>query len=181
MKHYICTGGCGGVSSTPGVCKTDNCPLKGHPLKECDCTDNKHEKVMNMKKMDPVVHFEMPAKDKARVKKFYEEVFGWQMSQLGSDMGDYILAGTTPVDENMMAKEPGAINGGFFEYKDEDGFNAPHLVIQVEDLNASIEEVKKSGGQIIGEPMEIKGIGLYQSIKDSEGNNVGMLQTPQGK
>ncbi len=56
-------------------------------------------------KMNPVVHFEMPAKDKARTKKFYEEVFGWQMTQMGPEMGDYLLAGTTPVDENRMSTE----------------------------------------------------------------------------
>ena len=42
------------------------------------------------------------------------------MNQLGPEMGNYLLAGTTPVDENKMALNPGAINGGFFEWKDED-------------------------------------------------------------
>lgn len=127
-------------------------------------------------KQSPVVHFEMPTKDKARVSKFYSEAFGWQMNQLGEDMGGYVLAGTTPVDENQMALNPGAINGGFFDYKDEDGFNAPHVVIQVENLDESIEAVRKAGGQITGDKMPIQGIGMYVSIKDSEGNNVGMLQ-----
>lgn len=98
------------------------------------------------------------------------------MNQLGEDMGGYVLAGTTPVDENMMAINPGAINGGFFEYKDEDGFNTPHIVIQVENLDESIEAVKNAGGTVVGEKMPIQGIGMYISIKDSEGNNVGILQ-----
>jgi hypothetical protein len=42
MKHYICTGGCKGESDHPGVCKTEECPLYGHELKECDCADGKH-------------------------------------------------------------------------------------------------------------------------------------------
>ncbi|MFA6365441.1 MAG: hypothetical protein WCW78_03510 [Candidatus Paceibacterota bacterium] len=42
MKHYICTGGCGGVSDKPGVCQTKICPKHGKPLEECDCTDGKH-------------------------------------------------------------------------------------------------------------------------------------------
>ena len=29
-----------------------------------------------MSKMNPVVHFEMPASDMARMRKFYESVFG---------------------------------------------------------------------------------------------------------
>jgi len=130
-------------------------------------------------KQSPVVHFEMPAKDKARVAKFYTQAFGWEMSQLGPEMGNYVLAGTTPVDEDQMALNPGAINGGFFEYKDEDGMNAPHVVIQVENLDESIEAVKTAGGQITSDKMPIPGIGTYVSIKDSEGNNVGMLQPQQ--
>jgi len=34
-------------------------------------------------KMNPVVHFEMPAKDKSRIRKFYETAFGWQTEHLG--------------------------------------------------------------------------------------------------
>ena len=33
-------------------------------------------------KMNPVVHFEMPAKDKGRMRKFYETAFGWQTDSL---------------------------------------------------------------------------------------------------
>ena len=125
-------------------------------------------------KKDPVVHFEMPAEDKARVKKFYEEVFGWDMQQLGSDMSDYILAGTTDVDENQMPKTPGAINGGFYQKGDQG--TSTHLVISVDNLEDHMEIVKKAGGQILGEPMDIPGIGKFVMFKDSEGNRVGMLQ-----
>lgn len=124
--------------------------------------------------MNPVVHFEMPAEDKARVKEFYESVFGWQMTQLGSDMGDYLLATTSPVDENNMHKERGAINGGF--YQKGGAGTVPHFVISVEDLEEHMEIVKKSGGEMLGEPMDIPGIGRFVMFKDTEGNRVGMLQ-----
>jgi len=42
-KHYICTGGCAGVSKDPGICQTDSCPKHGLPLEECSCTDNTHK------------------------------------------------------------------------------------------------------------------------------------------
>ncbi len=92
-----------------------------------------------MAKMDPIVHFEMPAKDKKRVANFYSEVFGWQMNQLGPEMGNDLLAQTTETDENRMPKSAGAINGGFFEYKDEVGFNVPHLVISVDNLEEGMK------------------------------------------
>ena len=56
-------------------------------------------------KMNPVVHFEMPAVNKKRVKKFYETAFGWKMDQLGAEMGHYLLATTTPIDKNRMHKK----------------------------------------------------------------------------
>ena len=44
MKHYICTGGCEGVSEKPGVCQDETCPKHGQPLTECDCADGGHGK-----------------------------------------------------------------------------------------------------------------------------------------
>lgn len=135
-----------------------------------------------MPKMNPVVHFEMPSKDKKRTADFYSTVFGWQMNQMGADMGDYLLAGTTEVDENRMPKTPGAINGGFFDYQDKPGFNVPHLVISVDNIEESIAAVKAAGGTIIGGASgpntidDIPGIGRYISFEDTDGNHVGMLQ-----
>lgn len=42
MTHYICTGGCEGVSETPGTCQAVTCPKHGAPLEACDCADGKH-------------------------------------------------------------------------------------------------------------------------------------------
>lgn len=128
-----------------------------------------------MKKMNPVVHFEMPAKDKKRVKTFYEEVFGWGMNQLGKDMGDYLLATTTETDpKTEMPTTPGAINGGFFESGDYG--TTPHLVISVDNLEEHMQIVKKAGGKILGEPMDIPGIGKFVMFIDTEDNHVGMLE-----
>lgn len=45
MAHYICTGGCGGEKSSPGVCETEDCAKKGQPMSECHCSDGSHEEV----------------------------------------------------------------------------------------------------------------------------------------
>jgi len=127
--------------------------------------------------MDPVVHFEMPADDLKRTAKFYSSVFGWNMNPMGADMGNYLLAGTTEVDEHRMVKTPGTINGGFYpKQASPAGYGGTHVVISVPDLKASMEAVKKAGGTLVGDVMDIPGIGKYQSFKDTEGNMVGMLQ-----
>jgi hypothetical protein len=129
-------------------------------------------------KMNPVVHFEMPAKNKKRTAKFYSSVFGWQMTQLGKDMGNYLLATTSPMTKTNMHKKKGAINGGFFEY----GPNGkiPHLVVSVDNITKHMKVVKKAGGKTLGKVMDIPGIGKFIMFKDAEGNRVGMLQ-PTGR
>ncbi len=42
MTHYICKGGCGGVSNEAGVCQAESCPNHFELLEECDCADGKH-------------------------------------------------------------------------------------------------------------------------------------------
>lgn len=121
----------------------------------------------------PVVHFEMPYKDADRVSGFYSKVFGWEMQQLGSEMNNYILAGTTET-ENMQSTKPGEINGGLFPA--EEGGKNTLVTIAVEDINQAIEEVKANGGQVIHEVQEIQNIGLYVTISDTENNRVSLLQ-----
>lgn len=40
--HYICTGGCEGVSDKKGVCQAGDCPKHGKPLSKCSCGDGRH-------------------------------------------------------------------------------------------------------------------------------------------
>ncbi|HYG51469.1 MAG TPA: hypothetical protein VD905_11230 [Flavobacteriales bacterium] len=80
-------------------------------------------------KPNPVVHFEMPYENHQRLSNFYSKTFGWEMQKLGSEMGDYVLAGTTETDENKMIKTPGNINGGFYP-KNADA-PSPSVVIAV--------------------------------------------------
>ena len=125
--------------------------------------------------MDPVVHFEMPCDDRARVARFYESVFGWQTEAMGEEMGNYLLAKTTESTE-QGPKNPGAINGGFFQRSADMPMQYPSVVIAVTSVTDAMAKVKSSGGEVLGEPMEIPGVGQYVSFVDTEGNRVGMLQ-----
>ncbi|OGU30547.1 MAG: glyoxalase [Ignavibacteria bacterium GWA2_35_9] len=126
--------------------------------------------------MNPVVHFEMPAENRKRMAEFYTKAFGWQTQQLGSEMGEYILVTTSEVGDNGFPKQPGTINGGFYQKTDDPLSNHPSVVIAVDDINESIGKIKNGGGKILGEIQEIPGIGKYVSFLDTEGNRVGMLQ-----
>ena len=126
--------------------------------------------------MDPVVHFEMPYEDQKRLLKFYQAVFGWNVQALGEEMGGYVLAGTTEADESGRPKQAGAINGGFFPKDPKAPAQHPSVVIAVEDIRAAMAKVKAAGGNVLGEPMDIPGVGSYVSFADTEGNRVSMLQ-----
>ena len=125
--------------------------------------------------MDSVVHFEMPYDDAKRVTAFYRSAFGWNTETMGAEMGHYVLATTTPSGAKGPTT-PGAINGGFFQRSAEMPAQFPSVVIAVEDIRASMDKVRKAGGNVLGEPMEIPGVGQYVSFMDSEGNRVSMLQ-----
>lgn len=128
--------------------------------------------------MHPVIHFEMPAEDRKRMAEFYTTVFGWQTKLLDEKMGNYVVATTTESDEKGP-KKPGAINGGFFVKSSDKPDQYPSVVIQVPDIKEHMKHVEKAGGTILGEPIEIPGIGWYVSFRDTEGNRVGMLQAPR--
>lgn len=125
--------------------------------------------------MNPVVHFEMPYNDRVRMAKFYESVFGWQTQMLGEEMGNYVLATTTETGERDPTR-PGAINGGFYRKKPDWPAQYPSVVIAVDHVKESVKKVMDAGGQVLGEPMEIPGVGEYVSFVDTEGNRVSMLQ-----
>jgi uncharacterized protein len=99
--------------------------------------------------MDKVVHFEIPADDLSRAKEFYGAVFGWELQTM--DEMDYTIVHTTPVDEQQMPTEPGAINGGMMK-------------------------VEAAGGGVVRPKGEIPGMGSFAYVKDTEGNVVGLWE-----
>lgn len=129
--------------------------------------------------MNPVVHFEMPYRDARRAAAFYSAAFGWQTQMLGPDMGDYVVV-TTALGDAKPGAPAGAINGGLFPYKPDWPAQHPGVVIGVEDLRAAMGRVTAAGGEVLGEPMAIPGIGDYVAFIDTEGNRHAMLQPLMG-
>jgi predicted enzyme related to lactoylglutathione lyase len=132
-----------------------------------------------MSKMNPVVHFEMPAENKKRMSEFYSKVFGWQTQQLGPEMGEYMVVTTSESDATGRPKNPRSINGGFYQKTEDPISHHPSVVIGVDDINKSIQKIKASGGKVLGETMDIPGVGSYASFIDTEGNRLSILQPIQ--
>ena len=46
----------------------------------------------------------------------------------------------------------------------------------MQDIRTAMKNVGDAGGKVLGEPMDIPGVGQYVSFTDPEGNRVSMLQ-----
>jgi uncharacterized protein len=121
-----------------------------------------------------VVHFEVEANDPERAKAFYSQAFGWQMQQMGEDMGNYVVVITGD------PKEPGGINGGIYKGQAAKELNAYSCVIAVDNIDQAMDKVRSAGGQLHGDKMDIPGIGTFIRCQDTEGNFFSILQPTPG-
>ena len=114
----------------------------------------------------PVIHFEIPADDVARLKRFYSDLFGWKMTTDPS-MPEYVMIETQT--------EGQGINGGMMK-KDMPDQKVLNYIL-VESVDEYSRKVKKLGGTIIVPKMEIPGIGWFTVALDPEGNQFGIFET----
>jgi len=119
-----------------------------------------------------IVHFEIPADDVERAKKFYQEALGWKISDPWNMM--YWLVET---------KEKGAegINGGLMKRMgpppaDMQAVNAYVCTVGIPDLDARVAKALGLGGTMALPKMAVPGIGWLAYVKDTEGNIFGMIQ-----
>ena len=121
------------------------------------------------------MHFEIPADDLARAKKFYSTVFEWRMNEMPEF--EYVMVGTAESDENGMPKEPGSINGGML--KREDPVKSPVVTISVNSIDQTASTIEKNGGKMVRAKMPVGDMGFAAYFRDSEGNVVGLWETAQ--
>jgi uncharacterized protein len=124
----------------------------------------------------PVVHFEMPYRDRERAARFYAAAFGWKAQMLGPEMGHYAVLTTGEKDAHPDGHR-GVINGGLYAFTPDMPAQFPSVVIAVEDIRAAMARVTAAGGQVLGEPMMIPTVGDYVAFTDTEGNRHSMLQS----
>ena len=120
-----------------------------------------------------VVHFEVPFDDADRARRFYREVFDWQIQPVPEMR--YNMVSTGPVSAEGMATEPGYIGGGMMQR--EAPVNHPVITLQVEDIDAALLAIKQHGGTPVGEKIAIGEMGFAAYFRDSEDNLLGLWQT----
>ena len=118
----------------------------------------------------PVVHFEIVGKDGEALKRYYSELFGWEI-----DSNNPMKYGTIQREDNLNADGAGiggGISGGPQGY---DGHVT--FYVQVPDVEAALAQAESLGGKRTMGPDEVMEglvIGLFT---DPEGHTIGVLQT----
>ncbi len=127
-------------------------------------------------KPNPVMHFHVPVDDMSRAARFYEGVFGWQISRMPEMTQDvFRLAATVASDEGRHPTAPGAINGGLCLRSAQPEERA-WIVIGVDSIVEHLKKIEAAGGRLLVEKMAVFDIGFYAEAVDTEGNAIGLFE-----
>jgi uncharacterized protein len=124
--------------------------------------------------MGRVVHFEIHASDLNRAERFYRDVFGWEVQKFDGPI-DYRLINTgsnsqTGIDGALVERRGTGTDG------EGDAVIAYVCTVHVDDIQATEEKIKDSGGQQVVDRQEIPDVGQLSYFKDTEGNIFGAMQ-----
>lgn len=116
--------------------------------------------------MSAIVHFNIPADDVQRAKKFYSALLGWKFDAIPEMQYNLItttnLDGTPGVGGGMGKRmEPSQRIMNFFG---------------VPSLDAAIGQVNSLGGKVVSEKMAVPGMGFLVTCMDTEGNPIGLWE-----
>ena len=112
-----------------------------------------------------VIHFEIPAQDPERLKKFYDKIFNWKFSQW-QDVGFWVALTGQPSQFG--------IDGGIIDVRELD---IPLCsVIEVTDIDDTMSKIRQKGGRITVPKFFVKGAGYLAYFKDPDNNIFGLRQ-----
>jgi hypothetical protein len=112
---------------------------------------------------NPIVHWEICAKNSKKAVEFYSRLFDWKIEF------------DKNLDYWMCNVGPSGIGGGIFQAQGE----MPSYVtiyIKVDDLQAALDKAVELGAFKIADPTPIPGVGSYAMFADPEGNAIGLLK-----
>jgi predicted enzyme related to lactoylglutathione lyase len=119
--------------------------------------------------MATVVHFEIPADNVARAKKFYGELFGWKIEK---------FTGPTPMDYWMVStgRKEGemGVDGGLMQRQHPQ--QQTIVYIDVPSVDEYLGKVKNLGGQVVFPKMAIPQMGYFAVCLDTEKNGFGLWE-----
>jgi predicted enzyme related to lactoylglutathione lyase len=105
-------------------------------------------------------YVELPVRDVATAKAFYERAFGWTMAEFGPT-----YAATLTGDTDIGLQGDGS-----------EATRAPLPVIEVDNLEAALDAVTLAGGMIVRPPFAFPGGRRFQFL-DPSGNEIACVKS----
>jgi predicted enzyme related to lactoylglutathione lyase len=105
----------------------------------------------------PVVGWEIRGRDVERLRRFYEDLFGWKVDMVRCDRGVVEADGGVP--GAIVKSEPGV-----------------GIQVRVASLLAAVARVAELGGTAVTDTEPVKGRGSIAEVRDPEGNLIGLLR-----
>jgi hypothetical protein len=112
---------------------------------------------------NPVVHFEINARDGGKMQKYYSDLFSWKVDA------------SNPMNYGLVDTDSGGkgIAGGIGQAEDE-GISTLFYV-EVPDVQAALDRAVSLGGSVIAPVQVIPGMVTVAVFADPEGNQVGIV------
>jgi predicted enzyme related to lactoylglutathione lyase len=112
---------------------------------------------------NPFVHIELNTTDLDQAKKFYTDLFGWEMEDLETPEGPYSMINVGEGTGGGMMKQPVPNAGSSW---------LPY--VGVEDIEAATEKAKSLGAEIVMDVTEVPDMGWLSIFVDPTGAMLGL-------
>ena len=131
--------------------------------------------------MPTIVHFEIPADDVERAKKFCSDLFGWKIEKRprtdGKDTSsnmDYWIISTTDSNGNKAS-----IGGGMMKRQEQQQHHHEHITnfIDVNSVDEYSSKIQKLGGKVVVSKMAVPDMGYFAVCHDTENNSFGIWES----
>jgi uncharacterized protein len=121
-----------------------------------------------------IVHFEIPSDNIERTKKFYNDLFGWNMEKMTGPI-EYWTFSTT---NGKNGGEQQNLSGGVMERQTPQQSITNYIGVKsVDDYSKKVESL---GGKVKVPKTEVLNLGWFAICADTENNTFGLWETKGG-
>ena len=132
--------------------------------------------------MPTIVHFEIPADDVERSRKFYSDLFGWKIEKWpGTDGGDGSSSSSSNMDYWMISTTDdkggkASVGGGIMKRQDPQEQQITNF-IDVSSVDEYSSKIEKLGGKVVVSKMAVPSVGYFAICLDTENNKFGIWES----
>jgi len=112
----------------------------------------------------PIVHIEISADDHKAAGKFYNDVFGWKVTDM-------------PEMNYTLFEHAEGQGGGFNPVSDQSPAGTVTVYIQADDIEATLEKIEANGGKVLMPKSEIPNTGWFALFSDTTGNTMALYKS----